>query len=95
MRRVREAPKLLEQTEPLYYEWLRRARKEGQVILEAIISADGCVQDVEVQKSADPALDLDGRPSRDAVEVSTGDARWQDRCAFILTVTFTFRLNTE
>ncbi len=87
-----EAPVLVERTEPNYSEGLRRARKEGVVVLEAIIGADGCVQDAGVLKSADPALDL---------EAARAVTQWKYRPAVLdgrpvrvyLTVTVTFRLN--
>ena len=67
-------------------------RREGVVVLEAIISTEGCVQDVQVLESADPALDL---------EAARAVTQWKYRPALLggrpvrvyLTVTVTFRLN--
>jgi protein TonB len=52
-----KAPLLLLKIEPGYPEAARKARMEGVVILEAIITADGSVQDVKVLKSVNPLLD--------------------------------------
>lgn len=85
-------PQLLERVEPDYPESERKARKEGIVILEAIITTAGFVDDVRVLKSVDPVLD--GSAGR-AV------ARWRYRPATLngravrvyLTVTVRFSLH--
>ena len=51
------APVLLSQLEPDYPEAARRAHKDGVVILEAVITADGAVDDVRILRSANPLLD--------------------------------------
>ena len=51
------SPELLREVEPDYPEAARRARIEGVVILEAIITAQGGVEDVRVVHSAGPLLD--------------------------------------
>lgn len=52
-----KAPILKERVEPVYPEAARKARMQGVVILEAIITADGNVADVKVLKSINPLLD--------------------------------------
>lgn len=52
-----KAPILKERVEPVYPEPARKARMQGVVILEAIITADGNVADVKVLKSVNPLLD--------------------------------------
>jgi hypothetical protein len=50
--------------EPSYPEIERKIRKEGIVILEAIITSEGAVDEVKVLKSADAILDEQrGEPS--------------------------------
>jgi len=78
--------------EPEYPETERRIRKEGTVILEAIITSDGTVDEVKVLKSADAILD---EAAKRAV------MRWRYRPATLngravrvyLTVTVSFRLH--
>jgi TonB family protein len=85
-------PLLIERVEPVYPETDRKLHKEGIVILEAIITSDGAVDEVEVLKSADPLLD---EAARRAV------IRWRYRPATLngravrvyLTVTVSFRLH--
>ncbi len=50
-------PQLVVRIEPEYPEIERKLRKEGIVILEAIITTEGRVDEVRVLKSADPILD--------------------------------------
>ena len=50
-------PQLVYKPEPSYPEAARKARMEGVVILEAIITASGTVEDVKVLKSVNPLLD--------------------------------------
>lgn len=50
-------PVLLNRELPSYTEEARRARKEGLVILQAIVDKNGRVTDVQIVKSLDPSLD--------------------------------------
>ena len=51
------APELIERIEPLYPETARKLRQEGTVILEAVITSAGTVDEVRVVASAGPLLD--------------------------------------
>lgn len=51
------APKLVFRVEPAYSEAARALRAEGVVVLEAVISATGTVENVRVLRSAHPLLD--------------------------------------
>jgi len=86
------APVLVLRVEPVYPEAARKARLEGYVILEAIITAQGEIEEVHVVKSAGALLDAS---AEGAV------ARWKYRPAtlngravrVLLTVTISFRLH--
>jgi protein TonB len=85
-------PVLVSMIQPLYPESMRLGHKEGVVILEAVITASGEVDDVRVLKSEGSVLD---RAASDAVR------QWRYRPATLngravsvyLTVTVTFGLN--
>jgi protein TonB len=87
-----KAPQLTNKVEPSYPEAARKARMEGVVILEAIITASGSVEDVRVLKSVNPLLDS---AAQRAVQ------QWKYRPATLngravrvyLTVTVTFNLH--
>ena len=87
-----KAPVLSSRTEPQYPEAARKARMEGVVILEAIITADGNVEDVRVLKSVNPLLDASAVR---AVQMwKYKPATLNGRAVRVyLTVTVTFRLN--
>ena len=73
----------------LYY---RKARMEGVIILEAIITADGNVEDVRVLKSVNPLLDASA--VRAVQQWKYKPATLNGRSVRVyLTVTVTFRLN--
>lgn len=55
------APRLVLRVEPAYPEPMRKAHVEGFVVLKAIISAAGTVEDVQVVKSVNPLLDEEAR----------------------------------
>jgi protein TonB len=88
-----KAPALVSMVEPEYPESMRRLHKEGVVILEAVITASGEVDDVRILKSEGAVLD---RAASDAVR------RWRYRAATLngravsvyLTVTVHFGLNS-
>ena len=85
-------PVLITRVEPVYPEIARKLRKEGTIILEAIITTDGTVDDVRIVKSADAFLD---EAAKQAV------MQWRYRPATLnaravnvyLTVTVSFRLH--
>ncbi len=86
------APELVRRIEPAYPEIARRARQEGVVVVEAIISSSGTIEDVRVVKSAGVLLDS---AAEEAVR------KWRYRPAtlngravrVLLTVTVAFRLH--
>lgn len=85
-------PDLVRRIEPEYPEIARKARQEGVVVLEAIISSSGVIEEVRVVKSAGVLLDS---AAEDAVR------QWRYRPAtlngravrILLTVTVAFRLH--
>lgn len=86
------APQLIHRTDPTYSETARRLGLQGTVILQAVISASGQVEDVRVLRSVHPLLDAS---AVGAVE------RWKYRPATLngravrvyLTITAAFRLH--
>jgi protein TonB len=87
-----KAPTLSSRVEPQYPEAARKARMEGVVILEAIITADGNVEDVRVLKSVNPLLDASA--VRAVQQWKYKPATLNGRAVRVyLTVTVTFRLN--
>lgn len=87
-----KAPVLSSRIEPQYPEAARKARMEGVVILEAIITADGNVEDVRVLKSVNPLLDASA--VRAVQQWKYKPATLNGRAVRVyLTVTVTFRLN--
>jgi protein TonB len=78
--------------EPQYPEAARKARMEGVVILEAIITDQGSVEDVRVLKSVNPLLDASA--VRAVQQWKYKPATLNGRAVRVyLTVTVTFRLN--
>ena len=51
------APELIERVEPAYPETARKLRQAGTVVLEAVITSAGTVDEVRVVASAGPLLD--------------------------------------
>jgi protein TonB len=87
-----KAPVLTTRAEPTYPEAARKARMEGVVILEAIITAEGNVEDVRVLKSVNPLLDASA--VRAVQQWKYKPATLNGRAVRVyLTVTVTFRLN--
>jgi periplasmic protein TonB len=87
-----KAPILKERIEPVYPEAARKARMQGVVILEAIITADGAVADVKVLKSINPLLDsaAERAVSRWVYRPATLNGR---AVSVYLTVTVNFQLH--
>jgi protein TonB len=85
-------PELLERVDPVYPEAARKARIQGVVLLEAVITASGAVDQVRIVGSAGPILDA---------AASSAVRRWRYRpatlhehpVAVLLTVTVRFGLN--
>ncbi len=50
-------PELIDRIDPLYPETARKLRQEGTVLLEAVITSSGLVEDVRIVGSAGPLLD--------------------------------------
>lgn len=87
-----KAPLLLQKIDPTYPEAARKARMEGVVILEAIITASGSVEDVRVLKSVNPLLDASG--VRAVQQWRYRPATLNGRAVRVyLTVTITFNLH--
>ena len=85
-------PLLLDRVEPAYPEIARRLHVQGIVILEAVITAEGAVQDVSVLKSADPILDEAAK--RAVLQWRYKPATLNGRAVRVyLTVTVSFRLH--
>lgn len=86
------APVLVLRVEPVYPEGARKARLEGDVILEAIITAQGEIEEVHVVKSAGALLDAraEGAVRRWRYRPATLNGR---TVRVLLTVTISFRLH--
>jgi protein TonB len=85
-------PLLIERVEPEYPEIDRKIHKEGIVILEAIITSDGTVDEVKVLKSADAVLDEAAK--RAVMQWRYRPATLNGRAVRVyLTVTVSFRLH--
>jgi protein TonB len=89
-----KAPQLVNRAEPHYPEDARRDGLEGVVILEAMISASGCVRAVSVLKGVE--LRLDFQSAKAVAQWRYRPARLDGRpVAVYLTVTVTFRLHSR
>jgi periplasmic protein TonB len=87
-----KAPQLVNRVEPSYPEAARKARMEGVVILEAIITANGNVEEVKVLKSVNPLLDA--AATRAVQQWRYRPATLNGRAVRVyLTVTVTFNLH--
>jgi protein TonB len=85
-------PQLINKVEPSYPEAARKARMEGVVILEAIITASGTVEEVKVLKSVNPLLDA--AATRAVQQWRYRPATLNGRAVRVyLTVTVTFNLH--
>jgi TonB family protein len=89
-----EPPALVNRVEPQYPEDARRDGLAGVVILEAVISASGCVREVLVLKGVDPRLDF--QAFKAVSQWHYRPARLEGRPVRVyLTVTVTFRLHSR
>lgn len=85
-------PLLIQRVEPAYPEIERKVHKEGIVILEAIITSEGAVDEVKVLKSADAILDEAAK--RAVMQWRYRPATLNGRAVRVyLTVTVSFRLH--
>jgi protein TonB len=86
------APRLLQEVQPEYPEAARRARRQGAVILQAVIGTGGDVEDVQVLSSASALFD---EPATRAVRQWRYTAATLDRRAVrvAMTVTVFFTLH--
>jgi protein TonB len=85
-------PQVISKAEPTYPEAARKARMEGVVILEAIITAQGNVEEVKVLKSVNPLLDASA--VRAVQQWKYKPATLNGRAVRVyLTVTITFNLH--
>jgi len=85
-------PRLIRRVEPVYPETERKLHKEGIVILEAVITDGGTVEDLRVLKSVDPILDDAAR--RAVLQWRYEPATLNGRTVRVfLTVTVTFSLH--
>lgn len=86
------APVLLRRVEPGYPESERKARREGDVVLEAIIASGGEIEEVRIVKSAGPLFDA-------SATAAVGSWRYRPATLngravrVLLTVTISFRLH--
>lgn len=86
------APVLRRRVDPAYPEIERKARREGDVVLEAIIASGGEIEEVRIVKSAGPLFDA---------SATAAVSSWRYRPAtlngravrVLLTVTISFRLH--
>ena len=70
------APLAVRKVDPKYPTSLVNARVEGEVVLYAIIRADGSVDSIQVLKSLDPELDRNAIEASGALEIFCRYARW-------------------
>ena len=86
-------PILVQRLEPEYPELARKLHQEGVVILRAVITVSGAVDDVQVVKSAGPLLDASALAAvrRWLYKPATRDGR---AVAVYLDVTVTFGLKS-
>ena len=84
-------PALVHRVEPVYPEVAAKAQLAGQVVLEALVGTDGAVESVTLQRSSNKLLDK-------AAIAALKQWRYTPLVLngiptpFILTVTFTFRI---
>jgi protein TonB len=86
-------PELLRSMDPKYTSEAMRAKIQGVVVLEALISSSGAVQSVRVIKSLDAVHGLDREAERTARQWLFRPARLQGRpVAYLVEIQMTFNL---
>ncbi len=88
-----EPPTLLRGLDPKYTTEAMRAKLQGVVVLEALVSASGAVKDVRVKKSLDAVHGLDQEAIRTARQWLFRPARFQGKpVAYLVEIQMTFNL---
>ncbi len=88
-----QPPTLLRGVDPKYTTEAMRAKLQGVVVLEALVSASGAVQDVRVTKSLDAIHGLDQEAIRTARQWLFRPARFQGKpVAYLVEIQMTFNL---
>jgi len=88
-----QPPTLLRGVDPKYTTQAMRAKLQGVVVLEALVSASGAVQDVRVTKSLDAVHGLDQEAMRTARQWLFRPARFQGKpVAYVVEIQMTFNL---
>jgi len=88
-----QPPTLLRGVDPKYTTEAMRAKLQGVVVLEALVSASGAVQDVRVTKSLDAVHGLDQEAMRTARQWLFRPARFQGKpVAYLVEIQMTFNL---
>ncbi len=88
-----QPPTLLRGVDPKYTTEAMRAKLQGIVVLEALVSASGAVQDVRVTKSLDAVFGLDQEAIRTARQWLFRPARFQGKpVAYLVEIQMTFNL---
>ncbi len=88
-----QPPTLLRGVDPKYTTGAMRAKLQGVVVLEALVSASGAVQDVRVTRSLDAVHGLDQEAMRTARQWLFRPARFQGKpVSYLVEIQMTFNL---